>query len=184
MSSSPPVAPNLTPIPFIEHWFPNCTVPGTLSVTSPEDTLYNCVAWSLGITDRWLQPMTDMGPVSPWAIWPDLAARGTAIETFVKMYRGEGFIKATGKKLEAGFDKIVLYWNDATGEFLHVARQHQDGTWWSKLGMASDVSHVGPDTLGPPGSPGGYGKVWGYMKRAKGLAAQDTPVRQCISRTP
>lgn len=123
--------------------------------------------------------MTDFGPVRPWAAWPNDKDRGQAIDIYVKMYRGEGFVKADTGKVQAGFDKIVLYWDAASGAFTHVARLMDNGQWMSKLGTLSDVEHVKPDTLGPAGQTG-YGVVWGYMKRAKGKAGDSTPLKKKI----
>lgn len=170
-----------TPRAHIEHWFPNSGPTDALEITSPTDLCYNCVAWSLGIDSHWVEPYLDNGAkVEPWAVWPNTLDSGSSIETYVKMFRGEGFVKAVRGNREAGFDKIVIYWDKANKTFTHVARQMDDGQWWSKLGRASDVQHKEPHTLGPAGSPGGYGEVWGYMKRAKGLAAKDTPLKARI----
>lgn len=173
-----PMADEFTPRAQIEAWFPNSVTPGALTVSSPEDLCYNCVAWSLGINTHWVQPYADNGvQVAPWAIWPNQNDRGSGIDIYVKMYRGEGFVKASRGNLEAGFDKVVIYWDKAGQKFTHVARQMENGQWWSKLGRASDVHHLNPDSLGPVGSPAGYGQVWGYMKRAKGKANNETPLQ-------
>jgi hypothetical protein len=90
------------------------------------------------------------------------------------------FVKAATSKFEVGFDKMAIYCDEKEKQFLHVFRQVPDGTWWSKLGPKSDVKHKRAETLGPLGSPGGYGKVWGYMKRPKGKANAATPLRKAI----
>lgn len=169
---------DFTPRAHIEHWFPNAVAQKALEITSPKDLCYNCVAWSLGIDSHWVEPYLSNGiKVEPWAVWPNTDDVGHDIDTYVKMYRGEGFVKAARGNLEAGFDKIVIYWNETSKTFNHVARQMEDGQWWSKLGRASDVQHAKPNTLGPAGSPGDYGEVWGYMKRAKRFALKDTPLK-------
>lgn len=169
---------DFTPRAHIEYWFPNTVNADVLEITSPKALTYNCVAWSLGIDSHWVEPYLPFGAkVMPWAVWPNTEDQGLAIKTYVKMFRGEGFVKASRGNLEVGFDKIVIYWDKASENFTHVARQMDDGRWWSKLGRASDVQHVKPDTLGPIGSPSGYGEVWGYMKRPKGAANKDTPLK-------
>lgn len=175
------MADEFTPRAHIEHWFPNTVALDVLEITSQKDLCYNCVAWALGISSHWVEPYLAGGVrVAPWAVWPNTDDSGSSIDTYVKMFRGEGFVKATRGNQEAGFDKIVIYWEKASRTFTHVARQMENGHWWSKLGAASDVQHQKPDTLGPVGSPGGYGEVWGYMKRAKGLAPNDTPLKKRI----
>lgn len=172
------MADEFTPRSHIEHWFPNAASTDVLEVSSPKDLCYNCVAWSLGIDTHWVEPYLDYGlAVAPWAVWPNKDDRGSSIEIYVKMFRGEGFVKAAKANLEPGFDKIVIYWDEATKSFTHVARQMDNGQWWSKLGRESDVKHKSPDTLGPTGSPAGYGKVWGYMKRPKGASSKSTPLK-------
>ena len=178
------MADDFTPRAHIEHWFPNSAEPDALEITSPQDLCYNCVAWSLGIDSHWVEPYLDNGvKFAPWAIWPNSEDSGLSIDTYVKMFRGEGFVKASRGNLEVGFDKIVIYWDKASKIFTHVARQMENGQWWSKLGKASDVQHMKPEVLGPAGSPGQYGEIWGYMKRAKGLAYKDTPLKARIKRT-
>lgn len=172
------MANEFTPRAHIEYWFPNAIPVEALEITSANDLCYNCVAWSLGIDSRWVQPYAEGGvQVAPWAVWPNAEDRGSAIEIYTKMYRGEGFVKAIKGVREPGFEKIAIYWDKTSKQFLHVARQMEDGSWTSKLGRSSDVKHAKPDTLGPAGSPGGYGQLWGYMKRAKGLAGKQTPLQ-------
>jgi hypothetical protein len=175
------MADEFTPRAHIEYWFPNSSSPDVLEISSPKDLCYNCVAWSVGINSHWVEPYLDLGvKVEPWAIWPNEEDRGSSIDIYVRMFRGEGFVKASKASYEPGFDKIVIYWHKATKSFTHVARQMEGGEWWSKLGKASDVKHKKPDTLGPVGSPAGYGEVWGYMKRPKGAASKETPLKRRI----
>jgi hypothetical protein len=97
---------------------------------------YNCIAWSLGITDRW--------------VWP-----GKTVREFDALYARYGYKRAETRnlKLEAGVAKVALYGKltDA-GELsaTHAARQEADGTWTSKLGGEARIRHLTADAVAGP----------------------------------
>lgn len=134
--------------------FPKANQSATaLSITSPIDFGYNCVAWAVGRTDRWWQPAT------PGLYWPT-TEDDSSLETYIRMFINQGFSKCDSSKLENGFSKVALYVDDV-GAFLHVARQLDGGRWSSKCGAQSDISHSTPELLEGPA----YGRVWGFLKR-------------------
>jgi type VI secretion system secreted protein VgrG len=96
---------------------------------------YNCIAWSLGITNKW--------------IWP-----GTSLPAFDKLNNDHGFHRISGLdyKVEAGVDKVVLYGKKKDGKTVvtHQARQMSDGTWTSKMGKMAVIRHATPDSLDGP----------------------------------
>ncbi len=114
-------------------------------VLAPSTKRYNCIAWSLGITDRW--------------VWP-----GTSLIAFDILYAKHGY-KRLGTRdtdLEAGVEKIVLYGKyetvrlkGADGQVreealfvaTHAAWQEVDGTWSSKLGALARIGHLTPEAL-------------------------------------
>jgi len=147
------VKPDNTPRQSLNEWFPNTAKSiASLSITSPRTWKYNCVAWAVGMTDQWLEP-------SPAGFWP-IAHEGNSVDAYVRMFNHYGFQDAEDGSREKGFEKIVLYADDA-GVFLHVARQLPAGKWTSKIGRESDVTHTSPDVL----TSATYGKPVRYLKR-------------------
>lgn len=122
--------------------------------TSNETKVYNCVAWALKIEDDWIQhDYHDDGE-------PD---RDHFVESYIEIFKGEGFAICENGDLEDGFEKIVIYFVEASNEFTHVARQLEDGNWTSKMGPFEDISHYSPEILSGPF----YGKPHSYMRRKK-----------------
>ncbi len=112
---------------------------------------YNCIAWSLGVTDKW--------------VWP-----GESVKAFDELYAGQGYKRLATRNvgLEPGVEKVVLYGKlkdvrlkraDGTAreEVLvaatHAARQEADGTWTSKLGGLARIRHRAPEAV----AGGSYG---------------------------
>jgi hypothetical protein len=107
---------------------------GEFEVDAPSTQRYNCIAWSLGITNQWINPPTS---------WAD-ADRLNGMYGYRRM-------STLDYSLAPGYEKIVLYGKvDAYGrvtEFTHQARQLPDGSWTSKLGSLGQVRHTCPDAL-------------------------------------
>lgn len=98
---------------------------------------YNCIAWSLGITDYW--------------VWP-----GKTVREFDALYARHGFKRAATRNLkhEPGVVKVALYGLlDDAGNLgaTHAARQEADGTWTSKLGGAARIRHLTAEAVSGPG---------------------------------
>jgi hypothetical protein len=62
---------------------------------------------------------------------------------------------------EQGFEKIAIYTDG--DEYMHAARQLEDGKWTSKMGPDEDVEHNEPEDLAGPC----YGNVSIFMKRKR-----------------
>ena len=138
------------------EWFPNAGKSATaLSITSPIDFGYNCVAWALDRTDRWWQP------ASRHFFWP-IEETEASLDVYLRMFGSQGFERCESGELEAPFAKVAIY-VDAQGNFLHVAKQLESGRWSSKCGGESDIAHSTAELL--EGSA--YGRLLGYMKRPK-----------------
>jgi hypothetical protein len=110
---------------------------------------YNCIAWSIGITKRW--------------VWP-----GKAVADFDRLYAAHGYQRVSGLdfRVQRGVHKIVLYGhvkNNGVIECTHAARQEPNGTWTSKLGELALIRHLSPNDLNGPS----YGRpVAIYVKNA------------------
>jgi type VI secretion system secreted protein VgrG len=103
---------------------------------------YNCIAWSLGVTDHWVNPET--GP------------EDAPLRFMDRLYAEEGYRRAVqlNWRLERGLQKVVVYATlnpDATiNEVTHAARQEPDGTFTSKLGQLPLIRHATPEDLRGP----------------------------------
>lgn len=102
-------------------------------VLGPATKIYNCIAWSIGVTDHW--------------VWP-----GDRIEDFDRLYGQNGYRRIQGLDYShrPDLDKIVLYASSKPNGRLvatHGARQLRDGSWSSKLGQLPLIRHLEPEDL-------------------------------------
>ena len=107
--------------------------------TGPEDQKegnYNCIAWSIGETKRW--------------VWP-----GKSVKSFDQMYAQKGYqrLKVRDYSKVTGHEKVVLYGRlteSGQMEVTHAARQMPNGTYTSKLGAGCLIVHATPEALTGP----------------------------------
>jgi hypothetical protein len=121
---------------------------------SPATTTYNCIAWALGLNDRWWWPQ------NPDAYWPLTCPEEVTIPAFKAVFAVFGFEQCKDGRLENGYEKIALYakWNQPT----HAARQLRSGQWTSKCGRNVDIEHKLRELEGEK-----YGHVVMYFRRAR-----------------
>lgn len=115
--------------------FPNLTN-NNHSVVSPITDNYNCIAWSIGVTDRW------MWPKNPDAFWPSIVTEADELEALIQLYLDKGYEKCESSELEKGYGKVAIYVKEYGPT--HAALQLESGQWTSKLGGSQDIKH---DTL-------------------------------------
>jgi len=138
----------------IEKTFPNLIGSG-YTVTSPETTEYNCIAWAVNETNAWWWPDSfNLG------YWPPQIPRKETIDAFIKAYALFRYAPCKNLQLEAGFEKIAIY-VDSSGTPTHAARQLSNGHWTSKLGRLEDIEHYSLDSLPE------YGTAAVILKRKK-----------------
>jgi hypothetical protein len=128
---------------------------------SPPTHRYNCIAWSVGRTDRKWWP--DQWGVEVW--FPG-QPRHSTIENFIAGYRSVGYAECADGALEDGVERIALY--AKSGILLnpmptHVAYQLENGNWTSKLGDFEDIEHFKAEILHGPQ----YGTIIRYMSRPR-----------------
>ena len=112
----------------IESLFPNLQ---TWSVTGPATGgswvpgAYNCIAWTVGITDRWL--------------WP-----GNTVAAFDTFYASYGWSVSANGNREYKKRKIALYANNSNpDDCTHGSREIHDCRWdESKLGGLERIMHI------------------------------------------
>jgi hypothetical protein len=102
-------------------------------VLAPATRAYNCIAWTLGLRNRWVNPARSLAGMD-------------------SLYAQAGYRRVSGLNftLMAGCEKIVVYaGRTANGDWgpTHGARQLADGSWTSKLGSLPLIRHLHPDDL-------------------------------------
>jgi hypothetical protein len=138
----------------IEDAFPNLAHTG-YRITSPDSTVYNCIAWAAAADQHWWEPAD-----GPGYYWPASAAREYSVAALIQVYESLGYSPCADASLEPGFEKVALYGNDQG--YTHAARQLDTGTWTSKMGPLEDIEHNTLDAL--EGEE--YGAVVKLLKRA------------------
>jgi hypothetical protein len=136
--------------------FPGLSADSDFKLTSWEDDNYNCIAWSLILTNIWFWPSN---PRLDGTHWPIHCPRSEALTAFSCVYTAKGYVSCTDDSFEEGFQKIALY--EKGGLCTHAARQKSDGYWTSKIGNMQDIQHGDPYVL--QGTT--YGQVAQLMKR-------------------
>ena len=116
--------------PGKEFRFPNLKR-DEYTVTSPETTEYNCIAWAANDSTRWWEPNF---------YWPTDIPSEISIESFKSLFELLGYEECVSPELEPDFEKIAIYLDD---DLLpcHAARQLTNGHWTSKLGDWQDIEH-------------------------------------------
>ena len=136
--------------------------------------IYNCIAWAMGYTDRWVDP--SIVDNTPWLWWPHGAERSYRPEALISAFEAEGFEISDNSKVEEGYSKVVLYKNQITGEWTHAARIITSDVEHSKFGGLWDGQHshdvLCNTTIDPQKS---YGVAYAYMKK-KEDTTPPTPV--------
>jgi hypothetical protein len=111
-------------------------------VTGDVSRVYNCISWTVGVTDRWL--------------WP-----GSSIADFDAFYRGFGFARAG--------DGPIAAWGHSTSNMTHgcVSGPGHGPRWESKCGADLRIQHGLNELVGAS-----YGRVVAFYRRNRLLAAE------------
>lgn len=138
--------------------FPRLKTDSFFTVTSCASSVYNCVAWAMGLSDRWVSPNPAFAP-GIW--WPQCVNRSSSIESLIEAFECMGFCECADDLPETGFDKVALYKNPKNNEWTHAARVLSENVYHSKIGSNCDIHH-GKQSFNETQ----YGKICVYMKRA------------------
>ncbi len=133
------MARNLTPSEKLQYKsaFPNMNVDAVL-VTAEATPTYNCLAWTLGITNSW--------------VWPWGGRNATKAE-FDALYRGYGFTPSTSGTIAA--------WGIALNSMTHGSLfSYPFNKWESKCGAWARIIHSLPEMEGTT-----YGSVQYYFSK-------------------
>lgn len=135
--------------------FPQLTYDSKFCVTSPVTAVYNCIAWAMGLNDRWVYPEIYI----PGHWWPPIPERNLNPDSLVKAFEYMGFIQCPNGNAEPDFDKVALYKKGAN--WTHAARILMDNEYHSKMGEAWNIHHSSGNIF----EDSVYGKIYTYMKR-------------------
>ncbi|KAI5809152.1 hypothetical protein DFH27DRAFT_598692 [Peziza echinospora] len=112
---------------MIRPWFdPARFFRRDILVTGPATPIYNCIAYSLGYTDRWINP-------------PQPRA------TFIQLYANHGLYPAP-------FPQGIVDGYERNGQMTHGSRLN--GKWESKLGQSLRIFHARNSLTGPQSAYG------------------------------
>ena len=130
-------------------YFPNLDVNRAV-VTGEVSTVYNCISWTVGVTNRWL--------------WP-----GNSLANFDTFYRGFGFVRAG--------DGTIAAWGLSTSNMTHgsVTGPGHGPRWESKCGSDLGIQHG----LGELVSSS-YGHVVAFYRRSRTLLAAYQAAREDV----
>jgi hypothetical protein len=125
------------------------------TITSPQDVLYNCIAFEAGETHRWWWPTIG-------GFWPANVPRDETLQGFIRAFGTLGYSPCDDGELEAGLEKVAIY-VDEHNTPTHMARQLPTGDWVSKCGSMEDIEH---ETLEALEGSQEYGAVAQFLKRS------------------
>jgi len=119
-------------------YFPNLDVNAAI-VTDEISSVYNCISWTVGITNRW--------------IWP-----GNTLVNFDTFYQGFGFVQAG--------DGPISAWGNSTLNMTHgaVSGSGHGPRWESKCGNDLRIQHGLSELVGSL-----YGRVIAFYRRGRAL---------------
>jgi len=106
-------------------------------VTGDTSSVYNCISWTVGYTDRWL--------------WP-----GSSISGFDSVYKGFGFVRAS--------DGPIASWGHSTSNMTHgcISGPGHGPRWESKCGGDLRIQHGLNELVGSS-----YGRVVAFYRRSR-----------------
>ncbi len=119
-------------------YFPNLNVNAAV-VTGEASSVYNCISWTVGYTDRW--------------IWP-----GPTIQQFDAVYRKFGFVRAGNGPIAA--------WGQSTSAMTHgcISGPGHGPRWESKCGSDLRIQHALNELVGAS-----YGRVVAFYAKSLSL---------------
>lgn len=143
--------------------FPDLQSDTNFQILSPTTPIYNCIAWAMGYTDRWV----DISPIAGhW--WPIGVSRSLSPDALIKAFEAVGFELSNNELPEDNYDKVVLYKKEHIEEWTHATKIISDDVEHSKFGAMWDGqhSHNVLCTTGIGYEQQSYGIAYAYMKRA------------------
>ncbi len=128
-----------------QETFPICA--DNHQVKGAADKSYNCIAWAVGRSDANWDPKEGDDPDVNY-FWPPNVPSDYQVTSLIAALDSMGFVICTDGSLEDGVEKVAIY-ADGT-EYMHAARQLENGKWTSKMGKAQQIEHDAPEDLADP----------------------------------
>jgi hypothetical protein len=130
-------------------YFPSLNVDASV-VTGESTNVYNCISWTVGVTNRWL--------------WP-----GPTIQQFDTFYRQLGFVRVGNGPIAA--------WGQSASNMTHgsVSGPGHGPRWESKCGHDLRIQHGLGELAGST-----YGRVMAFYGRGLALAALSATVLEAM----
>jgi len=127
-----------------QGYFPGLNVNSAV-VTDNVTSVYNCISWTVGVTNRWL--------------WP-----GSSIGAFDTFYRGFGFARAGNGPIAA--------WGHSTSTMTHgsISGPSHGPRWESKCGQDLRIQHGLNELVGST-----YGRVVAFYSQSRSLTVLHDP---------
>jgi hypothetical protein len=131
-------------------------------VISDRDTIYNCIAYVVGVTTIKWWPALPLFRSDVY--WPLSVPSIETLDAFLKAFGTHGYVECENGDFIEATEKISIYTKDGTrgGKPTHAAKQLDEQNWASKLGDAYDICHKERAVGG-----GIYGEIAAYMRRTK-----------------
>lgn len=144
--------------------FPDLNTDSNFKILSNKDNTYNCIAWAMGYTDRWIDPFPLVGH---W--WPDNTTKDLSPESLIEAFESEHFELTDDCSFEEDYEKVVLY--KKGNQWTHAAKIVACGIEHSKFGSLWDGqhSHNVLCNTGRRHVSQSYGIAYAYMKRKKDM---------------
>lgn len=163
---------------ILANVFPDLANDANFRILSECTDVYNCIAWAMGYTDRWVDHFIGAGH---W--WPNGVARNTNPETLIAAFQAEGFEISENYLFEEGYSKVVLYKNTDKEEWTHAARIITSEIEYSKFGRAWDGQHSHNVLCRTSNGKEqqSYGVAYAYMKRKDATESKKAPIGGTIS---
>ena len=148
--------------------FPDLGSDANFKVLSDRTQVYNCIAWAMGYSDRWVDPYFVPGH---W--WPSGVDRNLKTMSLINAFKAEGFELSDNDSPEDGYNKVVLYKKATLDQWTHAARIVTKDIEHSKFGNAWDGQHSHNVLYNT--SKGqeeySYGIAYAYMKKRVEVAS-------------
>jgi hypothetical protein len=119
-------------------------------VTGGPSSVYNCISWTVGVTNRWL--------------WP-----GTSLADFDTFYRGFGLVRSG--------DGAIAAWGHSTTNMTHgsISGPGHGPRWESKCGGDLRIQHGLGELVGSS-----YGRVVAFYRPGRALSATNESLAEEI----
>lgn len=155
----------------IVNLFPKLRTDRFFKPTSEKTNKYNCIAWAMRLTDRWVDIVKTAGHW--WPNYEEGRQYTQSKEELIEAFEMMKFTKCNNILKETLYDKVALYYNPKTGCWTHAARVINEKEFHSKLGALWDIHHSSNGNILYNSNPhvtwNGYGVIFQYMKRPKYL---------------